>query len=82
MFSWELEIQNKVKKAAQTSSNDPDGFLFLCIDMSVFRSQEPGAMSDALTEYFTWNLAWSFRQLTHLGFMESSFLGYFICLPG
>lgn len=34
-------------------------------------SQEPGARSKPLPQYFVWNLAWSFRQLTHLGFIEN-----------
>lgn len=46
VFSWELEIQNKVKKAAQTSSNDPDGvFVLMYGYVSI---QEPGARSNEL----------------------------------
>lgn len=37
-----------------------------------------GAMRRPFPVYFVWNLAWGFRQLTHIGFMENSFLCYFV----
>lgn len=45
-------------------------------------TQNPGASSHPLPQNFVQRLAWGFKQLTHLGFMENCFLAYFICFPG